>query len=168
MATRRRTLTAVIGFVAALAVTAAVVVTLALTRHPAPAAPTAVSTVAENRRACLLSDPGQAASATVFSGMQQAAQSRGGVNVQQATLPAQATDAAPELAGLIQQQCTVIFAVGPLSITAAQAAAGNAQPRTVTFVLVGDTAVSGSHISTLPITGLSGDRVAACLAAALG
>ena len=166
MAAQRRTLSVAVTCLAAIAV--AVVIALSLTRHSAPAPPAAVSTVAENRRACLLSDPGQAASATVFAGLQQAAKTRGGVNVQRATLPAQATDAAPELAGLIQQQCTAIYAVGPLSTEAARAAAGNAQPRAVTFVLVSDVPVSGDHLSTLPVTGLTADQVAASLASALG
>src|SRR5581483_110722 len=66
----------------ALAVAAVAAAAAALwPRHPGPTPPPPVSTVSQNERACLLSDHGQPASATVFADLQHAAASHGSVNL---------------------------------------------------------------------------------------
>jgi hypothetical protein len=91
----------------------------------------------------------------------------GGVNVRQTALPPQANDAAPELAGLVQQRCDVVYALGPLSTTAAKAAAAATQPTPVTFIAVTDDALSGTHLTVLPATHLTSDQISASLTTAL-
>jgi hypothetical protein len=142
-----------------------VYLTLPDTRPPSP--PTPASTVADNKNACLLADADQPQSASVFADLQQAAATLGRINVRQTTLPPQVGDAAPELAGLIQQHCNIIYALGPLSTVAAKAAAATTEPTVVTFVAITDTAMSGKNLTALPAAHLAASQIATSLAAAL-
>lgn len=129
-------------------------------QHSGPTPPRPVSTVSQNQRACLLSDHGQPASSSVFADLQRAATTHGHVNVQQLALTAQATDAAPDLAALIQQHCAVIFTLGPLSTIAARAAAANKQRSDrAMLIAVTDDIIMGGGLVTLPLTGLTPDQI---------
>lgn len=153
---------------AALAVAAvATAVALSLSRHPAATPPKPVSTVAQNAKACLLSDRGQQQADAAFAGLQDAARRLGNINAQQATLPAASTDAGPYVAGLVQQHCDVIVALGPLSVMAAEAAAENTRSRPVAFIAIADGARPAKHLSVLPLAGLTTARVSGSVADAL-
>lgn len=146
---------------AAILLIASVVSITVLAHHrPGNAAPRTVSTVSKNQRVCLLSDAAQPSSTKVFGFMQHAATDDGHINVQHITLPAQATDAAPQLAGLVQQQCTVIFTLGPLSTLAARNTAKNTTHRTTEIVAVTDGTFAIENLTTLPATGLTAAQVA--------
>ena len=154
---------------AALAAVAAIAIPLALLwpRHSGATPPAAVSNAVSEIRACLLSDAAQPSGAQIFADLQQAARTLGALAVQQTTLPPRADDAAPLLAGLIQQRCTVIVAVGPLSIRAAEAAAGNRQTQGTTTIAVTDDTASATNLTTLPLTGLTADRLTESLGIAI-
>lgn len=134
-------------------------------RHPTPPRP--ASTVADNENACLLTDANQPQAPAVFADLQQAAATLGGVNVRQTALPPQVNDAAPELAGLIQQHCAVVYTIGPRSTTAAKAAAANTQPAPVVFIAITDDAISGTHLTVLPAAHLTPGQITTTLTTAL-
>ena len=129
--------------------------------------PKPVSTVADNKNACLLADANQPQALAIFADLREAAATLGDVNVRQTTLPPQTTDAAPELAGLIQQRCNVIYALGPLSTSAAKAAAINNEDAPVAIIAITDRTISATHLTTLPLAQITANQVATSLTNAL-
>ncbi|MBS2548435.1 hypothetical protein KGQ19_16330 [Catenulispora sp. NL8] len=124
-------------------------------RH-APVPPKPVSTVAANKRVCLLTD-GSPAAQTAWAGMQDFAKG-GGINIQRTTIPPKAPDADSYLSGILQQNCLVIVAVGNGPAQAADDAAayhpetrfvviGSAQRRANTAVLTNQSELSSLNVS---------------------
>jgi hypothetical protein len=165
---RRHTRTArlAIAALAACAI-ASFAIYLALPDDHPQGPPKPASTVADNKNACLLADADQSQTPTVFADLQQAAATLGDVNARQTTLPPQADDAAPELAGLVQQHCNVIYTLGPLSTSAAKAAATDNQGTTATIIAITDSAIPGAHLATLPLAHITASQVATSLTTAL-
>jgi hypothetical protein len=160
-----------IGGAGAVALAAVIVAAVALwPRHAAAAPPRPVSTVVAEKRACLLSDAAQPETAALFVELQQAANTLGSLAVRQSTLPTQVSDAAPQLAGLIQQRCTVIVALGPLSVRAAEAAAAGSRSQGTSIIVATDedNAAKTANVTTLPLTGLTADRLTESVNSALG
>ena len=151
----------------ALGAIASLAIYLALPDNHRPTPPKPASTVADNKNACLLADANQPQTPSAFADLQQAAATLGGINVRQTTLPTKVEDAAPELAGLIQQHCDVIYTVGPLSTAAVKAATATSQPNGLAFVAITDDAVSGTRLTKLSAAHLSASQIAASLAGAL-
>lgn len=149
-----------LGLPAGLALVAIVAtVVVSLSRHSGPTPPKPVSAVGQNVKACLLTDSGQKQADIAFAGLQSAAGRAGDVNAQQLTVPAASTDASPLLAGLIQQHCAVVVALGPLSVMAAEAAATNTQAPPDGLIAIADSAKPGKNLDVLPLTGLTAAKV---------
>lgn len=90
-------------------------------RRPTPPAP--VNNIAQNLRACLLTD-GSPAGLEVWKALQDIA-SRSAINVQQETQPANTVGDSSYLNGLVQRRCALILVVGegPTSVIDAVAKA---------------------------------------------
>ena len=158
---RRRTLvllSSLAGVV--LAAVAAFAIYLALPDHTGPTPPKAVSTVDANRRVCVLSDPGDTRLADVDSGLQQAAQMNGHLNVQHFTAPPAQTDVTPTLNSLITLRCAVIVGLGPRVSDAVAAYTDGSQKSTVRFIVVGSTPANSPQVSAIDPTALTPSAIA--------
>ena len=107
--------------------------------------------------ACLLTDEkglAGAQAAPVWAGMQEASlATHAKVQYQQVMGEATVANAQPYLAGLLQRQCAVVFAVGPAQVGAVAAQASKYPG--VRFVVVGGSA-SGANVTVVDASAPSG------------
>jgi hypothetical protein len=157
---RRRALARRAGVAVVGCAAVAAIVLLAFRSPAAQQPPTPVSTVDSNARACVLTDPNDAALPTVDAGLQQAAQANGHLNIQHYPIPTAATDARSLLNGLIGGRCTVVVGVGQQADQAIEAYASDGQTPSVKLIAVGGGSTASSGVAVLPSSGLTSDAVA--------
>ena len=155
---RHRTIYTITGLI----VITAVVVTVALwPRHHGPTPPAPVSQVDTYHRACILTDPSDPDLPTVQAGLHQAATTAGNITVQNYPLPTATTNAAPYLASLISNKCTLIIALGTQPDTAVDAYAQNNPKTTLKLVTIAGPNTTSTAITALPATDLTASTIAA-------
>lgn len=154
---RRRTLT--IGGLAACAL-ASMAIYLALPGKQGPTPPRAISTVAANRRVCVLSDPGDTDLPTVDSGLRQAANTNGHLNVQHFLVSQGQSDAAPILNSMISLGCSVIVGLGTQAHAAVLAYASNEPSSSARFIIVANAPANTARLSAIAPADLTSNTVA--------
>jgi hypothetical protein len=130
-------------------------------RHHAPAPPAPASEVGTYHRACILTAPSDPSLPAARSGLQQAARTKGDIDVQSYPIPTARSDAAPYLAGLISNKCTFIVALGTQPAAAVSAYAENNSSTALRFITIGGQASRSAAVTVLPTAGLTPQAVAA-------
>lgn len=154
---RHRTVYAVTGLVV---IAAAVLTTALWPRHHGPTPPTPASQVDTYHRACILTDPGDPDLPTAQAGLHQAGTTTGDIDVQNYPLPTATTNAAPYLASLISNKCTVILTLGDQPDIAVDAYAQNNPNTTLKFVTIAGPSTTSRAITVLPATDLTASSIA--------
>jgi basic membrane lipoprotein Med (substrate-binding protein (PBP1-ABC) superfamily) len=130
-------------------------------RHHGPTPPAPASQVGTYHRACILTDPGDPSLLVARSGLEQAARAKGDIDVQSYPIPTAGSNAAPYLAGLINNKCTLIVALGTQPSAAVRAFAENNPSTTLRFIVTEGQAARSAVVTALPAAGLTPQALAA-------